>query len=257
MAKERSRSRTSTALWAGVRRLLDAGGPGPQTVVDLGGGTGGLAVRVAELGHLVVVVDPSPDALAALERRAREAGVSDRIRAVQGDAAELPAVLAPGGPAAADLAGVWPAAGADLLLAHGVLEVVDDPAAALAAAHAVLRPGGRLSLLLTQWSGTVLSRALAGNLAQALRTVTDPEHRGGDHDLLRRRFDRAGATGLAAAAGFTVTAVEGVRIFADLVPAACGASEAEQAQLLALEEAAARHEEFLGVAGQLHLHAHR
>ena len=44
-------------------------------VLDIGGGTGGFAVRVAELGHRVTVVDPSPDALAALDRRAREGGV--------------------------------------------------------------------------------------------------------------------------------------------------------------------------------------
>ena len=47
-------------------------------VLDIGGGTGGFAVRVAELGHRVTVVDPSPDALAALDRRAAESGVADR-----------------------------------------------------------------------------------------------------------------------------------------------------------------------------------
>ena len=54
--------------------LGDAGAQ--ARIVDVGGGTGGLAVQLAELGHRVTVVDPSPDALAALERRAREAGVS-------------------------------------------------------------------------------------------------------------------------------------------------------------------------------------
>ncbi|MEZ5095109.1 MAG: hypothetical protein R2731_02675 [Nocardioides sp.] len=37
-----------------------------------------------ELGHQVLVVDPSPDALAALARRA-ESGVTDRVTGVQGD----------------------------------------------------------------------------------------------------------------------------------------------------------------------------
>ena len=36
-------------------------------VVDAGGGTGGFAVPLAGQGHRVTVVDPSPDALAALE----------------------------------------------------------------------------------------------------------------------------------------------------------------------------------------------
>ena len=49
-------------------------------VVDVGGGTGGLAVPFAVLGHNVTVVDPSPDALAAAQRRAAEAGA--RLTAV-------------------------------------------------------------------------------------------------------------------------------------------------------------------------------
>ena len=47
-------------------------------IVDIGGGTGGFAVPLAQLGHRVEVIDPSPDALAALDRRAREADVADR-----------------------------------------------------------------------------------------------------------------------------------------------------------------------------------
>ncbi|WP_337059643.1 methyltransferase domain-containing protein [Kineococcus sp. G2] len=247
MAKERGRPRTSTVLWDGVQRLLAGAGAGgaagPRSVVDLGGGTGGLAVRVAALGHDVVVVDPSPDALAALERRTAEAGLSARVRSVQGDATELAGLLPPGS--------------ADVLLCHGVLEVVEDPSAALRAAHDVLRPGGRLSLLVTQWPATVLARVLAGQLPQALHALSDPDHRWSGSDPLRRRFDRAGAVELAEAAGFTVTGVEGTRTFSDLVPAACAESEAEAALLRELEARAARSPELLALAGHLHLHATR
>ena len=72
------------------RRALD--------IVDVGGGTGGLAVPFAALGHNVTVVDPSPDALAAAQRRAAEAGA--RLTSVQGEAASLDSVA---GAAAADL----------------------------------------------------------------------------------------------------------------------------------------------------------
>src|SRR2546430_11326691 len=54
-------------------------------IVDVGGGTGGLAVPFAALGHNVTVIDPSPDALAAPQRRAAEAGA--RVAALQGEAA--------------------------------------------------------------------------------------------------------------------------------------------------------------------------
>ena len=59
-------------VWSALEPLLS---DGPLDVLDIGGGTGGLAVRVAALGHRVSVIDPSPDALAALDRRARDAGV--------------------------------------------------------------------------------------------------------------------------------------------------------------------------------------
>ena len=72
-----------SATWSPVAPA-DLGDPCGS--LDLGGGTGGLAVPLAELGHHVTVVDPSPDALAALARRAGEAGVADRVTAVQGDA---------------------------------------------------------------------------------------------------------------------------------------------------------------------------
>src|SRR6476646_10397981 len=87
-----TRSRTRTAVvWSALSARLeqlaataDPSGDGLH-VLDIGGGTGGFAVRVAELGHRVTVVDPSPDALATLDRRSRETGVEDRVTGVQGD----------------------------------------------------------------------------------------------------------------------------------------------------------------------------
>ena len=146
----RSSARTAV-VWDALRPLLGRGEP--LEVLDIGGGTGGFAVGVAELGHHVVVVDPSPDALATLARRSAEAGVADRVRGVQGDLATL-----------AELA---PADGADVVLCHGVLEVVDDPRAALSSIHDVLRPGGTLSLLVSQRHAAVLARAMAGHFRQA------------------------------------------------------------------------------------------
>ncbi len=58
-------------------------------VVDAGGGTGGFAVPLAEAGHRVTVVDPSPDSLAALARRVAERGLEGRVTGVQGDLSEL------------------------------------------------------------------------------------------------------------------------------------------------------------------------
>src|SRR5256885_16748870 len=88
----RSAMRTAV-VWSVLRDALsalavDRGAPGLH-VLDAGGGTGGSAVPLAGLGHDVTVVDPSPDSLAALERRAAEAGLAGTVHAVQGDAAQL------------------------------------------------------------------------------------------------------------------------------------------------------------------------
>ena len=49
-----------------ARLLIDATGRDQLDVLDAGGGTGGFAVPLAELGHRVTVVDASPDSLLSL-----------------------------------------------------------------------------------------------------------------------------------------------------------------------------------------------
>ncbi len=259
MPEEQSRARRAAAsartaaLWAAVRDQVDAriAGVGrPVRVLDLGGGTGELAVPLAELGAdrvaQVLVVDPSPDALAALRRRADESGVADRVESVQGDADTLADVLA--------------GRAVDLVCCHGVLEVVDDPAATLRALAAALAPGGVLSLLVSGRLAAVLARALAGELAQAHTVLTSTDGRWGPHDPLPRRFDLAEVQGLVAAAGLQVHRWHGVRLLADLVPPAVVDTDSGRTALLGLEEALAGHAAypFLGELGAgLHLLAGR
>jgi len=248
-ASERRGAARTAVVWEALHPILAAG---PVDVLDIGGGTGGFAVRVAELGHQVVVVDPSPDALAALGRRAQERGVSDRVTGHQGDASSLLDVVAPGS--------------ADVVLCHGVLEYVDDPGAALASVAEVLRPGGTLSLLVSQRHAAVIARAMAGHFQQA-RAMLDDDTAAGSHGGTSgsiggrgtgRRFTRDEITALLPAAGFTLGAVHGVRVFADLVPGSLldlepGAATA----LVELEHAVAERSEYLPLATQLHVIAKR
>ncbi|PLW72331.1 SAM-dependent methyltransferase, partial [Streptomyces sp. DJ] len=97
----RPRASLRTAVvWDVLSEALDgqaaAAGRESLDVLDAGGGTGNFAVRAAGMGHRVTVVDPSPDALFALERRAAEAGVADLVRGVQGDAHGLLDVVGAG-----------------------------------------------------------------------------------------------------------------------------------------------------------------
>ncbi len=96
----------------------------------------------------------------------------------------------------------WPGliepASVDLVLCHAVLEVVDDPAPVVSALAGVLRPGG----------------------------AADPVGSAGERDTLRRRFDVEGAAALLTAAGLTVEEIHGVRVLADLLPAAVADGQA-------------------------------
>lgn len=148
-----------------LERRVKATGRDALDVLDTGGGTGNFAVPVARLGHRVTVVDPSPNALFALERRAAEAGVADRVRGVQGDILGLFDVVE--------------RTGYDAVLCHGVLEYVDDPAEGVRNAVDALRPSGALSLLGAGLGGAVLARALAGHFTEARQALTDPAGRWG------------------------------------------------------------------------------
>jgi SAM-dependent methyltransferase len=205
--------------------------PTAADVVDIGGGTGGVATSLAALGHQVTVIDPSPDALASLERRTAEAGLAGHIHAVQGDASDL-----------LDIVGH---AGADVVICHRVLEVVDSPSEALSAMAAVLRPGGVLSLLVSQRHSLVLSQALNGHIALARRTFADPE-----------RFEHDQVIELVRDAGFDVVASHGIGAVSDHVPEALVESEAgAYAELYALESEISQDPTFRALAPLVHVFA--
>ena len=254
-------------LRAVVTGLVADTGRSRLDIVDAGGGTGGSAVPLAGQGHTVTVIDPSPDSLAAAQRRAAEMNV--QLRAVQGDVGDLAAVIGE--------------QGADLVLCHSVLEYVDSPAAAMTTVASVLRPGGAVSVLATSAVAAVIHRALAGRFDEARRllgAVGGPAARcgqaggglaaaagggpgrrpgsGADGGAGPRRFTLAEVTGLIEGAGLRPGAAHGIRVFTDLVPGSFadvdpGAADA----LLALEQAASTHPAFHDFAAQFHVLGYR
>jgi S-adenosylmethionine-dependent methyltransferase len=235
-----------------VRRVLEAeltaararAGQSP-TVIDLGGGTGGLSVPLAVAGCTVTVVDPNPDALATLHRRAEDAGVLARITGVQGDSEALARLV--------------PAGAADLVIGHGLLEIVDEPRATVAAMAAAAKPGGLVSVLVANRYAAVLHRAIAGRLDEAAGLLADPAGRlPGPGETLQRRFDHDGLHRMLTEAGLVVELIQGEDVLADLVPGSVlestpGACEA----LLELELSAASVPPLRDVASRLHAVARR
>ena len=211
-------------------------------IVDVGGGTGGLAVPFAALGHNVTVVDPSPDALAAAQRRAAEAGA--RLTAVQGEAASLDSVVG--------------TKAADLVICHNVLEYVDSPADAMTAIAAVLRPSATVSVLAANAVAAVLHRALAGRFSEARQLLESENGNGQEGSGLPRRFTLPALTALIEGAGLAAGEAHGLRIFSGLVPGALLDADAGGTEALrALEAAAAVTPPLRDIAAQLHVLGHR
>src|SRR5581483_1701823 len=122
--------------------------------------------------------------------------VSALVRGVQGDAAGVSDVV--------------DASSYDAVLCHSVLEVVDDPAGALAGLARTLRPGGVASILAANRTAAVLARAVSGRLGDAVTVISDPDGRAGEHDALRRRFVLADLLTLVDAAGLRPGTAHGV-----------------------------------------------
>ncbi|MFE0649949.1 class I SAM-dependent methyltransferase [Streptomyces sp. NPDC059534] len=116
-----------------MRHLDDGPGGGPLRVLDLAGGDGGDALRLAARGHHVTVVDHAPAMLAAAEARAAGSGLPERVTCVLADVHALPAEIADGG--------------FDVVLCHNLLQYVDDVPGTLATAIAPLKEGGLLSVM--------------------------------------------------------------------------------------------------------------
>ncbi|WP_037908088.1 methyltransferase domain-containing protein [Actinacidiphila yeochonensis] len=141
-------------------------------VLDLGCGTGSLALLAAEAGHRVTALDRSPR-MAALAR-AKLSGTPARV--LVADAARPPV----------------PAGSFDVVLVRHVLWALPDPAAVLRHWAGLLRPGGRLVLVEGRWN----SLSPVGIAATALAELAAPlggsllvEQLGGDPGLWGRAVD--------------------------------------------------------------------
>lgn len=218
-----------------VSRLLDEAlhsvtrsGQAPL-LLDCGGGSGTYAVPLAVAGADVTVIDISADALATLTRRAAEAGAGAQVHPVQGDVEALAELV--------------PAGRFDLVLAHGILESVDQLAATFAGIAAAVRPGGLVSILVGNPVAVVLARALAGEPAAALAELRSVEARIGP-DAVEQ---------LCEAQGLEVEARHGVGVFSDLVPGWALDAPGARDALDQLDAEAAARAPFVDIAGRVHL----
>ncbi|MGI8679170.1 MAG: class I SAM-dependent methyltransferase [Jatrophihabitans sp.] len=255
MQSDTRRERASSGRLGLVANLLSdalttVAAPGRAVrILDCGGGSGAYAVPLAQAGADVTVVDISADALATLCRRADEAAVSASVHAVAGDVEALADLIADGHLAASP-ENPENAAGSsggrfDAVLAHGVLDAVDNVEATFAGMVSAVRPGGLMSVLVANPIASVLARALGGEPALALDEL--------------RRLDEPGRVGpesvgrLATLAGLQVEARHGIGVFSDLVTGAAADSPGRREALVSLDAEAAARSPFADIAARVHL----
>lgn len=129
-------------------------GAGPVRVLDVGCGTGFVALRCAELGHAVTGVDLSPQMIERARHKAQHDGLE--VEFCVGDAVDL------------DL----PDETYDLVVARHVIWNLPDPARGVAEWLRVLRPGGRLALIEGKWADNEnLRPSRRGRAAARLKDV--------------------------------------------------------------------------------------
>jgi ubiquinone/menaquinone biosynthesis C-methylase UbiE len=123
-------------------RILDlvVGGRGTLDALDVGCGTGFLSLELAGRGHRVTGIDFAPQMLAEARKKAAAQGIA--VRFEEGDAEQLR----------------FPAGSFDMVMTRHVLWTLPHPEAAIDEWIRVLRPGGRLAAMDSQFDPSVLER---------------------------------------------------------------------------------------------------
>jgi ubiquinone/menaquinone biosynthesis C-methylase UbiE len=148
------RTAAERAAWDRILDLVLAG-RGPGEALDVGSGTGFLSFELAARGHRVVGVDFAPAMIAEARRKAGASGVS--IRFEEADAERLP----------------FPPGTFDLAMSRHLLWTLPHPEAAIDEWIRVLRPGGRLVVVDSQFDARALATGENARTSREYAAVGD------------------------------------------------------------------------------------
>jgi S-adenosylmethionine-dependent methyltransferase len=191
--------------------------PPPLDVLDVGGGTGEIALDLAREGHAVTLLDISP----AMIEQAQSHCAGLNVKFVCATADQIPAL--------------FDCESFDLVLCHSLLEFVEDPQAMLGQLMRVLRADGLLSVVVGNRCHFPLRATLLRQDFHQARLAIDEEIPASDlFGFPRRTFFAADMQQMIQACDAQLVGEYGVRVFIDLL----GQAPELTPDLIALELAA-------------------
>lgn len=231
-------------LWSDLQQLLPdhllTRRGQPLKILDVGGGLGQIALRLAGLGHQLTFNDISEVMMEQARDRARDEGVEQAIEWI-------------GGPYQL-LAGQFPPAHFDLVLSHALLEWLEQPQQLIPAMHSLLKPGGYLSLCFYNPAAKVYRNLIRGNFDWLNRE--QPYQSDSGSLTPNNPCSLQQVRDWLAQSGFGIVSESGVRIFHDYVVEKRGGHRFPD-QVLDMELAWSREEPFKWLGRYLHVIARK
>lgn len=179
-------------LWEDLLTEMPRISHGGLSILDAGGGSGHMALRLAEQGNSVVLCDSSREMLSSAEEAVREANLSDLVTIRHSAIQDL------------ERAGDF-----DAITCHAVLEWLADPETTLRHLVQLLREDGLLSLMFYNQNAALLKRIFRGEFARG--SVDLKERQNGGCTPLAEETVRAWLEGF----GMKVVSKSGIRMFHD------------------------------------------
>lgn len=218
-----------------LERLEETFPPPPARVLDVGGGSGVVAVPLAARGYDVTLLEPSTGMLEVARRRIVDAGAE--VHVVEAGIEDV---------------GTRIDGSFDAICCHAVLLYLEEPARHLEALRAVAEPGAVLSLLEKNRLGLAMRPGLHGDFVEAVRVLDDPVA-AGNLGIANRARSVDEWTELLGGASWHLDSWVGVRLFSDLAPDELPPDRFDE--LLRLERAAGGREPYRSVSRLVHLSA--
>lgn len=221
-------------------------GEEPPRVLDAGGGSGELALRLVRGGYRVWLLDYAPEMLDQARRAARALPreAQDRLTYCLVPAEEIGDAFSPGF--------------FQVIICHTLVEYLAQPQTVLTDLAGLLGDGGLLSLSFVNRHAEVLRRVWSrGDPGGALHSLEDGRFGAGLFGIQGQSYTAEEVSGWLRLLGFTIAARCGVRVFADQVPEERMEEPGFLDALLKLETAVAHLDPYRQIARYSHLLARK